>query len=76
MKVNNMNQTFTVESGGKTYQCERAVTGRRKHFQTVRVLGFGSRKDLSVYGKKYKPVETMEQAARIIAQQIIDKAQH
>jgi hypothetical protein len=63
---------FTVENKGKTYQCERVVTGQRTLYQEIHVIGIGSKSDPAAYGKKYHPPQTMEGIARVIAQEIIN----
>lgn len=63
---------FTVEFNGKTYDCERLVTGERVLRQTVRVAGVGSKNDPASYAKnRYHPLSTMESMAKIIAQEIL-----
>ncbi len=63
---------FTIEKDGKTYECEREVTGTRVLRQTVTVIGFGKKNDPANYGKKWHPSSTMEHIALLIAHEIID----
>jgi hypothetical protein len=62
---------FTVEHEGKTFDCERVVTGTRVLYQTVYVVSVGSKADSAAYGHKGRPPETMESIARLIAHEIL-----
>lgn len=62
---------FTVEANGRTYNCERVVTGKRVLRQTIDVTGVGSKADSADYGRHAHPVASMEGIARIIAHEII-----
>lgn len=62
---------FTVEVNGKTYQCEREVTGQRVLRQQIRVTGVGNKNDPAAYGAKSHPPETMESIVKLIAREII-----
>lgn len=62
---------FTVQANGKTYDCEREVTGKRIFRQQIRVIGVGSKQDSASYGGRYHPPESMEGIARLIAHEII-----
>ena len=70
--MKSMRYQFTVEENGKTYHCERVVTGQRVLYQTIYVNGVGSKDDSAAYGAKYHPVETMESIAILIAYEIIN----
>jgi hypothetical protein len=63
--------SFTVEGGGKSYVCERAVTAARVMRQRIEVLGIGSKGDNATYGPGTHPSCTMEDIARLIAWEII-----
>lgn len=65
---------FTVESDGKTYDCERTVTGERVFGQSVHVIGVGSKDDPASYGARYHPPSTMAGIAKLIAHEIIREA--
>jgi hypothetical protein len=66
-----MTYKFTVEKAGKTYQCERAVTGKGELRQIIHVAGVGSKKDSVIYGASKHSVSTMSSAAQRIAHEII-----
>jgi hypothetical protein len=62
---------FTVTLAGRTYQCERTVTGTRVLRQTIFVHGLHSVTDSARYGTKTSPVESMPGIATLIAREII-----
>jgi hypothetical protein len=62
---------FTVESDGKSYACERVVTGVRVLRQQIQVLGIGSKADPATYGARGHPSSSMASTARLIARDII-----
>ena len=62
---------FTMVSEGKTYECERKVTGKGALKQTIHVARIGSKKDPVVYGASKHSASTMTVAARRIASEII-----
>jgi hypothetical protein len=64
---------FLINRNGKTFECERAVSGNEILQQTVTVSGIGSKTDAARYGKKMKNGLTMEFVARSIALAIIEK---
>lgn len=66
-----MKYTFTLDSSGNTYNCEREVTGKRVMRQMIRVVGVGSKRDSADYGSKGHPPQTMQSIARVIALEII-----
>ena len=65
---------FTVESDGKSYDCERRVTGERVFRQSVHVIGVGSKDDPASYGARYHPPSSMAGIAKLIAHEIIREA--
>lgn len=62
---------FTIEFNGKTYNCQREVSGKRDLYQMIYVHKFGYKQDPALYGVKGHPVETMATTARLIAFEII-----
>jgi hypothetical protein len=61
-------EEFTVDVDGRTYQCERIVSGTRALPQSIRVVGIGTREDT----RSYSPREpTMKGAAKLIAMNLI-----
>lgn len=65
---------FTVEYDGKTYDCERTVTGERVFRQSIHVIGVGSKDDPASYGARYHPPSSMAGIAKLIAHEIIREA--
>lgn len=64
---------FTIEVDGKSYDCERVVSGTREFTQVIHVIGVGTEWDGARYGsKRYRP-ESMESIARQIARELIIK---
>jgi hypothetical protein len=66
-----MRYDFTVDVNGRTYKCEREVTGKRVMRQIIHVIGVGSKDDSANYGSKHHPPVTMPGIAKIIAHEII-----
>ena len=64
---------FTVDMGGKTYDCRRVVTGTRVLDQLIVVEGIDSEHDGARYGPKQHPVSMMEANAKLIAIDLINK---
>lgn len=67
---------FTLEFEGRTYQCERTVTGTRALYQSIRVSGVGTKDDTARYargGGGHAP-ETMASIARILARELIQES--
>jgi hypothetical protein len=64
---------FTLEVGGRAFECERVVFGKRVLRQEIRVFGIGSKEDPASYGRKYHPVSSMASVARVIARELIEK---
>jgi hypothetical protein len=62
---------FTITKEGKTYECEREVTGKDVLKQTIHVSQIGSKADSNVYGASKHSASTMSVAARRIANEII-----
>lgn len=62
---------FKIESAGKTYECEREVTGKNALKQTIHVAEIGSKADSNIYGASKHSASTMTTAARRIAHEII-----
>ena len=63
---------FDIERGGKTYRCERVVTGKRVQRQMIIVYGIGQKPDPANYGgPRGHPIGSMESTARLIAGEII-----
>lgn len=62
---------FEKEYKGKTYECERRVTGVRKFRQTITVIGVGSKNDSADYGPKNHPLASMAGVAKLIAFEIL-----
>ncbi len=74
-KQKQVRYAFTVEVDGKTYPCERIVSGTRVLTQSVSVLGLGSENDQANYGgPRGHPAASMPGIAKLIAQSIIRKA--
>ena len=67
-----MTYKFTIEKSGKTYQCERVITGKGELRQIVYVDSVGSKKDSVVYGASKHSASTMTAAARRIAHEIVN----
>lgn len=67
---------FTVEADGKTFDCERVVSGTLKFSQVIYVESVGGKPDTGAYGTGdlLSPVETMPGVARLIAREIIREA--
>lgn len=65
---------FAVEYDGKTYDCERTVTGERVFRQSVHVIGVGSKDDPASYGANHHPPSSMAGGAKLIAHEIIREA--
>jgi hypothetical protein len=65
---------FVIEHNSIQYQCERTVYGKRVLRQTITVCGIGSQEDDADYGPKHHSPTTMEGAACLIADQIIQKS--
>jgi hypothetical protein len=64
---------FTIEVDGKTYKCERVVSGTREYTQVIHVLGVGSEADSARYGPKHHRPTGMESLAAQIAREIVQK---
>jgi hypothetical protein len=64
-------RTFAVEVDGKTYQCERTLTGKKVMSQRIEVAGVGSEDDPDHYGGMHGSPESMAMVARTIARGII-----
>lgn len=66
-----MNEHFSIEESGKTYECTRTVNGSTTLSQTIHVSGLGTKPDPANYGPKGHPLSSMESVARLIAHEII-----
>jgi len=64
---------FTIDVDGKTYKCERVVSGTREYTQVIHVLGVGSEADNARYGPKRHRPTGMESIATQIAREIVLK---
>lgn len=64
---------FVVEVKGKSYECERLVSGTRLLTQTVTVRGLGTEADSAEYGSSAHPAIAMEGIATLIAMGIVRK---
>ena len=64
---------FTIQVEGKTYDCERAVSGTREFTQKIKVIGIGLETDSARYGPKRHRPESMESMAEQIAHEIVNK---
>jgi hypothetical protein len=62
---------FSVVVDGKLYLCDRRVSGIRRTRQTIYVNAVGSMDDPSSYLAAQRSVPVMEEAARMIALEII-----
>jgi hypothetical protein len=65
---------FFVEVSGKSYECERVVSGTRVMTQTVTVRGMGTEADAANYGSSATPPIAMEGVATLIAMGIVRKS--
>lgn len=68
-------EAFEVEHNGKTYACQRVITGTITLSQRIYVIGVGSKDDSANYGRRGHPISTMAGIARIIAGEIIREAE-
>jgi hypothetical protein len=62
---------FSVVVDGKLYSCDRRVSGIRRKRQTIYVDAVGSMDDPSSYLAAQRSIPVMEEAARMIALEII-----
>jgi hypothetical protein len=62
---------FIIEKTGKSYECERVVTGKGELRQTIHIKGVGSKKDSILYGASKHSAHVMTIAANRIANEII-----
>ena len=65
---------FSVEVDGKSYSCDRRLSGDRRKRQTIHVDAVGSMDDPSSYLPGQRSVLEMEEMARMIALEIIYSA--
>lgn len=64
---------FFVEVGGKSYECERVISGTRVLTQTVSVRGVGTEADAVEYGSSAHPAIAMDGNATLIAMGMVRK---
>ena len=64
---------FTIQVDGRTYKCERIVSGTREFTQIILVLDIGSEVDTARYGPNRHPPASMESIAEQIAREIVFK---
>jgi hypothetical protein len=63
---------FTVDFEGIEYACLREVTSDITPTQVITVEGIGSKQD-GRYGRRGRPVSSMERVAVLIAQEILQE---
>jgi hypothetical protein len=65
---------FLVDVDGKSYPCDRRVSGRTRKRQRIFVAGIGSQADPTSYLAGKLTVPAMEEMARTIARELIEEA--